>query len=147
MTNCNFMPSLLVGKGKVVPAKYSEQLVCSYRDNPLIEALPSILSEEEAVTLLTRYPSYHESERQLPNHLRLHLAQNALQFFQPLPVHLDLEQRFSRLIRAGYQVRNPITADFYRYFSEQIHTIESIKFLNPTRAHQLMALQLLVFQV
>ena len=127
MTNCNFMPSLLVGKGKVVPAKYSEQLVCSYRDNPLIEALPSILSEEEAVTLLTRYPSYHESERQLPNHLRLHLAQNALQFFQPLPVHLDLEQRFSRLIRAGYQVRNPITADFYRYFSEQIHTIESNK--------------------
>ncbi|XWK89102.1 MAG: ATP-binding protein [Phormidium sp.] len=125
MTNCNFLPSLLVGKGKIVPAKYNEQLVYSYRDNPLIEALPSILSEEEAVTLLTRYPSYHESECQLPNHLRLHLAQNALQFFQPLPVNLDLEQRFSRLIRAGYQVRNPMKADFWKNFQSQIDTIES----------------------
>ena len=46
--------------------------------------------------------------------MRLHLAQNVLHFFQPLPIHLDLEARFSRLIRGGYQFRNPIQIDFWK---------------------------------
>jgi len=75
------------------------------------------------MTLLARYPSYDSLERTLPNHLRLHLAQNALQFFQPLPVHLDLEQRFSRTLRAGYQARNPCRAEFWENFQQRIDTL------------------------
>ncbi|WP_414569511.1 AAA family ATPase [Nostoc sp. CCY 9925] len=123
MTSNNSVPSLLVGKGQIVPASYRDPLIASYRDNPLIEALPLILSEEEAMRLLARYPKYSEEERLLPNHLRLHLVQNVLQFFEPLPIHLDLEQRFSRMIRAGYQARNPLTADFWRDFQQRIDTL------------------------
>jgi len=32
-----------------------------------------------------------------------------MQCFVPLPVHLDLDRRFSRMIRAGYQNRNPFS--------------------------------------
>jgi hypothetical protein len=38
--------------------------------------------------------------------------QSTLQFFEPLPVHLELEQRFSRMIRTGYLARNPRDPQF-----------------------------------
>ncbi|WP_445626607.1 ATP-binding protein [Nostoc sp. DSM 114167] len=125
MTSTNLTPSLLVGKGAVVPASYRDPLISSYRGNPLIEALPPILSEEEVMQFLANYPNYDEGERQLPSHLRLHLVQNALQFFEPLPIHIDLEQRFSRMIRAGYQARNPLKADFWRNFQKQLDVLGS----------------------
>lgn len=125
MSNSNFEPSLLVGKGMTAPASYSNPLISSYRDNPLIEALPPILSEDEAMALLALYPDYDEGECQLPSHLRLHLVQNALQFVAPLPIHLDLEQRFSRMIRVGYQARNPLTAEFWRDFQKRIESLKS----------------------
>lgn len=114
MTFTNSTLPLLVGSGKVVQASYRDPLISSYRDNPLIEALPNILSSESVINSIANYPSYDEAERYLPLHLRLHLAQNVLRFFQPLPVHLDLEARFSRLIRGGYQFRNPILLDFWK---------------------------------
>ncbi|MEH2039925.1 ATP-binding protein [Nostoc sp.] len=123
MNTNNSVPSLLVSKGEIVSASYNDPIIASYRDNPLIEALPPILSEEEAMIHLSIYPRYSEEERSLPNHLRLHLVQNALQFIEPLPIHLDLEQRFSRMIRAGYQARNPLTADFWRNFQERIDVL------------------------
>jgi hypothetical protein len=125
MSNSDLTPSVLVGKGAVVAASYRDPLIASYRNNPLIEALPAILAEEEAMTLLARYPSYDQKERSLPNHLRLHLVQNALQFIAPLPIHLDLEQRLSRMIRSGYQARNPLTAEFKRDFQKRINALSS----------------------
>lgn len=72
------------------------------------------MTEDEVIEALGRYPAYDKKERQLPSHLRLHAIQNGLQCFEPLPVHIDLEQRFSRMIRTGYQTRNPIGASFWR---------------------------------
>ncbi|MGD1912723.1 MAG: ATP-binding protein [Rivularia sp. (in: cyanobacteria)] len=114
MTFTNSTLPLLVGSGKVVQASYRDPLISSYRNNPLIEALPQILSSEEVISSIASYPSYDDTERFLPLHLRLHLAQNVLHFFQPLPIHLDLEARFSRLIRGGYQFRNPIQIYFWK---------------------------------
>jgi hypothetical protein len=124
MTNSNSAPSLLVGKGAVEPASYGDPLISSYRGNPLIEALPPILSEEEAMTLLAHYPSYDQNERTLPNHLRFHLVRNALKFVEPLPIHLDLEQRFSCMIRTGYEARNPLTPEFRRDFQKRLNTLD-----------------------
>lgn len=131
MTNSDVTPSILVGKGSVVTASYRDPLIASYRNNPLIEALPAILAEEEAMRLLAHYPSYDQKERLLPNHLRLHLVQNALQFIEPLPIHLDLEQRLSRMIRSGYQARNPLTAEFKRDFQKRIDALSSTE-ITPT---------------
>ncbi|MBD1808115.1 ATP-binding protein [Microcoleus sp. FACHB-SPT15] len=124
MTNSNSAPSLLVGKGAVELASYRDPLISSYRGNPLIEALPPILSEEEAMTLLGHYPSYDQNERTLPNHLRFHLVRNALKFVEPLPIHLDLEQRFSCMIRTGYEARNPLTPEFRRDFQKRLNALD-----------------------
>ena len=94
-------------QGRHTTASYLKQHIASYRDNPFIEALPPILTESQAIQALARYPDYDEKDRMMPGHLRLHLIQTVLGCFVPLPVHLDLEQRFSRMIRGGYVRRNP----------------------------------------
>lgn len=126
----NFTPSLLAFKGQVIHAQYQDLLLSIYRNNPLIEALPPILSEEEAMVRLAYYPEYDPSERTLPNHLRLHLLQNIQQFVEPLPIHLDLEQRFSRMVRSGYRSRNPLTPEFRQQFHQPFQLSDSGEFSN-----------------
>lgn len=56
-------------------AIYQEQVITEYQGNPLIEALPTILSPREAMESLTIVPSYNEKERELDVHYRFHCIQ------------------------------------------------------------------------
>jgi hypothetical protein len=76
--------------------------------------LPPILSENDVIEQLQYYPEFNEQERHIPAHLRLHLIQNVFDLFILLSPHLDLEQRFSRMIRMGYKARNPVSRGFWR---------------------------------
>jgi hypothetical protein len=100
-------------RGRVEHAVYRDPIVPVYRENPLIEALPEILPEEDAYRHLRYYPEYIEKHRELSAEIRLHLIYNLNQFFKPCSVHLDLEQRFSRMIRAGYLARNPFERNYW----------------------------------
>ncbi|CAM5779384.1 ATP-binding protein [Brevibacillus borstelensis] len=96
---------------QAVQARYTFQEISDYRDNPLLEALPPILSKSEVIQTMAQYPYFDPNERQMDSHYRFHLIQRLFSlFFQPLPVHLDLESRISRLIRQGYINRNPLAA-------------------------------------
>lgn len=93
---------------EVQRAEYLEQVNIEYAGNPLIEALPPILSKEEAFEQLSFLPLYHESERNLSNHHRYHSVLRLSRFYQPINQTLNLEQRFSGFIRYGYVNRNPL---------------------------------------
>ena len=55
-----------------VPAGYLEQVVTEYRGNPLIEALPPILSEEASAVAMSNYPEIPTDEdRRQPKEIRL----------------------------------------------------------------------------
>lgn len=95
-----------------VKAEYKEQVISDYSNNPLIESLPEILLESEAVETLTNYPSYSPLERTLLPEYRCHYVQRLFRYFEPLDKHLDLEQRISRVIRQGYIDRNPFCSEF-----------------------------------
>ncbi|WP_041591664.1 hypothetical protein [Thermoanaerobacter mathranii] len=70
------MDKLKIPNGTVaVPAEYKEQVIPEYRGNPFIEALPPILSAEEAAERLAYYPPYHPEERKLESHYRIHMVQ------------------------------------------------------------------------
>jgi len=97
-------------QGNAVAAAYQPSPVPFYQNNPLIEALPPILTTEGAVRAIMRRPPHCEKERELPSEIRYHLIQCFDQFFVPLPGHLDLEQKFSRILRHGYLARNPTNA-------------------------------------
>lgn len=99
-------------KGARVNAFYSNQVLKEYRGNPSIEALPPINSKEEVIRKLSRVPDYNEEERELEAHYRFHCIQKLFNFFEPLQKHIDIEQRFSRVIRQGYISRNPIGTEY-----------------------------------
>ncbi|MFJ5772479.1 ATP-binding protein [Psychrobacillus sp. NPDC093180] len=88
-------------------AEYTEQDNEEYRGNPLIEALPPMLSINEAYEQLSYIPEYNEKERGLSVLLRYHALTRLTRFYQPLEQTLELEVSFSRLMRNGYIHRNP----------------------------------------
>lgn len=92
-------------------ADYKEQVIEEYKANPLIEALPLIYSTSQAYQQMCIKPLYSEHERELSSEVRYQLLFRLQQFFQPVSLHLDLERRFSRLIRTGYITRNPLSVD------------------------------------
>lgn len=95
-------------------ATYTNTGLPAYDGNPLISALPSILSPNEAVAKLSNQPEFGESIRQLPSELRQHALLPILHFFQPLSHHLDLEGKISRTIRFGYATRNPAERNYFQ---------------------------------
>jgi len=122
------MDKLKIPNGTVaVPAEYKEQVIPEYRGNPFIEALPPILSAEEAAERLAYYPPYHPEERKLESHYRIHMVQRLFQIFQPLPIHLDLESRISRLLRQGYLARNPLKPQFVQSLKKSDEIIKGMK--------------------
>src|SRR5436190_23151563 len=104
--------------------EYHDQLLKSYRDNPLIETLPPAYNRDQVYRLLQYDPGCDESYRQWPTHLRLHLFLEAARFFQPLNIHIELEQRLSRMIRAGYVGRNPLDLGFWAETERRLHLVE-----------------------
>lgn len=109
---------LEMGLSNAQVAKYHQQELSDFQGNPLIEALPLILSLEEAFDELSYHPDYDEKERMLSPHLRYLAIPRLQRFFQPVMQHLDLEQRFSRLLRYGYVGRNPLSPSYTRQLNE-----------------------------
>ncbi|MBN3950469.1 MAG: ATP-binding protein [Nostoc sp. NMS7] len=124
-----YKPRFSVFTGEEINAIYSDPEVPKYRGNPLIEALPKILTKLEAAKSLAKFPHYSEDMRNQPTHLRFHYIQDTLEFFTPLGIHIDLEQRISRIIRLGYQARNPISPGFWQNTKRSLDLIDPNGFL------------------
>lgn len=108
---------------EAVVANYKEQVIEDYKGNPLIEALPNIISKFDAMDQLAVYPYYDENERNLESHYRCHLIQRLFQYFQPLGNHLDLYNRISIILRQGYIARNPMNIQFTGIFNNGYEAI------------------------
>jgi hypothetical protein len=114
---------LQVFHGQSQAATYRRQLVRSYEGNPLIEGLPDILSVPHAMKLLAYHPIFDPKDRNLPPEIRIHQIQGAMRFFEPLPIHIDIEQRFSRMIRDGYVGRNPVAKGHWQELDKRVDII------------------------
>lgn len=96
-------------------ATYTPSLVPEYKGNPLIEALPPILSEQDAAALIAHFPAREENEHALPKEIRLHCINRLRHVVQPLFIHLELESAISSLIRSGYVSRSPMVPATWRH--------------------------------
>lgn len=123
MNSEDIQPAPAIFRGDVKDATYAQQLVGRYKGNPTIEALPRILSAEDAMKLLAFYPEKEHGSHKLPPEIRMHMIMDAVHFFQPLPVHIDLEQRLSRVIRDGYVGRNPVARDHWQEIDRRVATV------------------------
>lgn len=102
-------------------AQYCPSPVAEYANNPLIEALPPILSEEEAAMSIAHFPTNPGAERSLPREVRLHCIDRLKTLIQPLPIHIELESAVSSILRSGYVGRNPMQAATWRH----LHTLST----------------------
>lgn len=93
-------------------AEYKEQSLQEYRDNPLIEALPEILTRNQVAGAISVYPIFDKEERNLTQEIRQHCIQRLFQYFQPFPHHFELQESFSAVIRQGYLARNPFRPEY-----------------------------------
>lgn len=94
--------------------KYVEQNIAEYRDNPLIEALPPIFTEKEAARAMILRPQIQPEERAMSTEERWHLLARLKYVVIPRLIFYDVERTISRLLRAGYVVRNPFEAATWR---------------------------------
>lgn len=111
-------------RGRVIDARYREVELPHYVGNPLIEALPPILEPPDAVDALASLPPYNAKDRDRSDSVRLHFIEMAQQFFEPLDCHIDLQQRFSRMIRAGYVGRNVAHPGYWAWIQRQIASMD-----------------------
>lgn len=123
-SNMPYQPSILICRGQEVFATYRDPLIPNYQGNPLIEALPSILSKREAAKRLARFPPYNESHRNWSSELRLHLLPNTLKFFTPLGIHTHLAWQIDTLIRLSYEARNPSQLGFWGDINQRVESID-----------------------
>jgi AAA domain len=105
-------------------AKYNDHKLPEYNNNPLIQALPPILSEDEFIEKAMVLPSYAPEEKELDAHHRFHCVERLSRYFQPLNKTVNLQQVVCALLMQGYLARN-ISKPEYARRSRQIY--EAIK--------------------
>lgn len=114
-----------VFRGRQEMAKYLKTNIPTYQGNPLIEALPGILLTQACRTAFAFSPYCLDEHRSLPKEERFHMVESLHHFFTPLPIHTDLEQRFSRMIRDGYVNRNPMNQNHWRDLRDKVQRVGS----------------------
>ena len=105
-------------------ANYKDHKLPEYNDNPLIQALPLILSGEEFIEKVMTLPNYACEERELESRYRFHCVERLSRYFQPLNKTVNLQQVICALLMQGYLARNILKPEYTRR-SRQIH--EAIK--------------------
>lgn len=114
---------IIILKGDAEKANYKVQEIEEYSDNPFIEALPHIFTDEEVIDRFTLFPMISLTDREKSSNLRYHIIKRVKNFIQPLPIHITIERRLSALIRRGYLARNPLDKTF----------LERLRILNELR--------------
>lgn len=103
----------VVLKGDMEEACYKPQLLIEYSQNPFIESLPPIFSEDDVLERFMVTPRISEQDKQSETNIRYHVLKRVKNFIQPLPIHFEVERRLSTLIRRGYLARNPLDKTFF----------------------------------
>lgn len=101
-------------------AEYNDHKLPEYNSNPLIQALPPILSSNEFIEQVTKLPNYDPAERELDTQYRFHCIERLSRYFDPQNKTVELQKVISVLIMQGYLARNILKPEYARR-SRQIY--------------------------
>lgn len=102
----------VVLKGEIEQAVYKTQPLVEYENNPFIEALLPIFTEDDVLDYFMVTPRISQQDKESEVNIRYHVLKRIKNFIQPLPIHFEVERRLSTLIRRGYLARNPLDKTF-----------------------------------
>lgn len=115
------MKKVLIPNGdEATVAIYRNQKLREYNGNPMIQALPLIMSDEEFLQSATVMPDFAPEETMLESHLRFHCVERLSRYFDPIDKTLELQRIISVLLRQGYIARNILQPQYARR-SNQIY--------------------------
>jgi hypothetical protein len=97
-----------------VQANYTPQRLPHYKGNPMIEALPPALSDEELLELFTVRPDFEPEQRLWSPGERLQMIGTLQRVLVPLRRHVELAQALDTMLRNGYVGRTPRTPEYAR---------------------------------
>ena len=100
----------------VVEAQYSEQLLPHFRGNPLIEALPPSMSDEQLFSYLARTPEFESTQRTWETYHRIQMLGTLSNFTVPFARHFELARSLDSMLRNGYIGRAPFTPEHAKRF-------------------------------
>ncbi|MDZ8064919.1 MAG: ATP-binding protein [Nostoc sp. DedQUE08] len=101
-------------------AKYNDHKLAEYNINPLVQALPPILSRDEFVERVTEVPDYDSVETELEPQYRFHCIERLSRYFDPQNKTIELQKVIAVLIMQGYIARNILKPEYTRR-SRQIY--------------------------
>ncbi|WP_158541004.1 ATP-binding protein [Sporosarcina sp. BI001-red] len=103
---------------EAVKANYTESPLEEFNENPFIQALPPLVNEETKIKKLMVNPVFSIKERDMENMYRLQMVNRMYQFFQPLPIHLEIWDAIHNLLIEGYIARNPFDPAYVRHLND-----------------------------
>lgn len=99
-----------------VRASYTPQRLPQFKGNPLIEALPPTMSDEQLTSALALSPEFEAEQRQWETHERFQMLTTLTTFCVPLSRHIELARALDSLMRTGYVGRAPRTPEHAKIF-------------------------------
>lgn len=100
---------------RIVSAQYHQESLPEYQGNPLIEALPAWMPDNEVATALSHYPSVSMEEKWLEPSVRIEYLLRLKSLRQPLPVYIDCFRSIETAIKEGYSCKNPLSPTTVNY--------------------------------
>ncbi|GAB1107342.1 hypothetical protein AYI83_10270 [Shewanella algae] len=92
---------------RIEKARYQLAILPEHRGNPLIEALPAKLSDEELVDVLAYTPTCLLEERDISAFERVEYLSRLKSLRQPQPVHFEVFRAIEVAIKDGYSAKSP----------------------------------------
>lgn len=107
-------------------AEYVPQRLPQFKGNPLIEALPKSVSDEELFEMLTVHPPFAVEQREWETYERMHMLVELKNFMVPLSRHIECCRSIDSLHRGGYVGRAPLTPG-HTQITQAIHGLQTAK--------------------
>lgn len=107
-------------------AEYVPQRLPQFKGNPLIEALPKSVTDEELFEMLTVHPPFDVEQRQWETYERVHMLVELKNFMVPLSRHIECCRSLDSLHRGGYVGRAPLTPGHTK-ITQGIHGLQTAK--------------------
>lgn len=108
------IPDGIFLSGHYVKASYIQQEEPTYKNNLLIEALPSIRNMEQVYDEIEKMPIYSEEERKMDEMYRLHAIYRLEDYIFPISKHFEIEQKIAIVIRRGYVHKKVLSPEYIK---------------------------------
>lgn len=105
------MDNALINSPNAVVADYKPQHLPQFKNNPMIEALPAAMNDEELFEAMTLLPDFSPEQRGWSTQDRIQMILTLSSFMIPLRRHVQLARSLDSMLRAGYQGRVPKTPE------------------------------------